>query len=106
VKAISQFVVHVFDLIEAEGATILAVVRGEARRVHAAATNMALGVAILLISVPLFIAGFGLLAAGLMWWLETQVSRPLAAGLTGFVILALAAGCLACFKMLTGRRQP
>lgn len=105
-KAISQFVVQVFDLMEAEGSALLTVVRGEARRVQTTATNMAMGVAFLLVSVPLFVAGFWMLAAGLMWWLETQVSRPLAAGLTGLAILAVGGGCLSCFKLLTARHQP
>ncbi len=105
-KVISQFVVHVCNLMEAEGSSLLTVVRGEARRVHASATSMALGVTFLLISVPLLVAGIALIAAGLMWWLETQVSRPLAASLTGLVILATGAGCIATFKFLTARPQP
>ena len=105
-KAISQLVVHVFDLIEAEGRTLLTVFRGESGRVRTVATNMAMGVAFLLVSVPLFVAGVWLIAAGLMWWLETQVSRPLAAGLTGLAILAVGAGCLSCFRFLAGRAGP
>jgi uncharacterized membrane protein YqgA involved in biofilm formation len=91
---------------EAEGSTLLTVVRGEARRVHASATSLALGVTFLLISVPLFVAGIAMLAAGLMWWLETQVSRPLAVSLTGLLILASGAACLTTFKLLTAKPQP
>lgn len=105
-KAISQFVVHVFDLIEAEGAALLTAARGEARRVRLAATNLAMGSVFLIISIPLFVGGFGLLGAALMWSLETVVSRPLAACLTGLAVLAAAAGCLLGFKLLAGRRQP
>ncbi len=104
-KAIAQFVVHVFDLIEAEGGALLTVVRSEARRAHTAAASMAMGVAFLLIAVPLFVAGTCLSAAGLMWWLETQVSRPLAAVLTGFVVLGAGGGCLYCFTLLTRRAE-
>lgn len=104
-KAVSQFVVHVADLMEAEGRSLLGVVRGEAHRAHSTATNMAMGVALLLIAVPLCVAGVWLLAAGLMWWLETQVSRPLAASLTGLVILAAGGALMGCFKLLAGRRQ-
>ncbi|MFN0010628.1 MAG: hypothetical protein ACKVS8_03185 [Phycisphaerales bacterium] len=104
-KAISQFVVQVFDLIEAEGGALLTVVRGEARRAHTAATNMAMGVAFLLISIPLAVAGLCLAAAGLMWWLETLVGRPLAAVLTGFVILGAGAACLYGFTLLTRRPE-
>lgn len=104
-KAISQFVVNVFDLIEAEGRTLHAVVRGEARRVQTTATNMALGLALLVASLVLSLAGLWLLAAGLMWWLETQVTRPLAASITGLVILSAGAGCLYGFKRLVSRHN-
>lgn len=104
-KAISQFVVHVAGLVEAEGNALLTVVRGEARRAHATATNLAMSLAVLFVAVPLFVGGFWLLAAGLMWWLETQVSRPLAACLTGIVVLAAGSGCLLGFRALAGRRQ-
>lgn len=102
-RTIAQFVVRVFDLFEAEGRTLLTVVRAESRRMHSTVTNMAMGVAFLLISVPLGVAGVWLSAAGLMCWLETQVTRPLAAGLTGLAILAVGAACLACFKWFAER---
>jgi hypothetical protein len=102
-KEISQFVVRVFDLIEAEGRVLLEVGRAEARQVQGAVNSMALGATCLLISIPLFVAGFSLLAVGLMWWLETQVTRPLAAGLTGLVVLAFASAWLIGFKMTRGR---
>ena len=105
-KAISQFVVHVFDLIEAEGSALRAVVRGEARRVQTIAANMAMGVAFLFVSVPLMLAGIGLLATGLMWWLDTQVNRSLAACLTGLCILGVGGGGLACFKLILRRDRP
>jgi hypothetical protein len=106
VKAISQFVVHVFDLMEAEGRSLRTVFRAEARRAQATATGMAMGGAILLVSVPLFVGGVALLAAGLMWWLETEVSRPLAASVTGLAVIGAGVGCLSCFKLLAGRHQP
>lgn len=102
-KVISQFVVRVFDLMEAEGKALLTVVRAEARGVRATATNVAMGVAFLLIAVPLCVGGVLLLAAGLMWWLETLVGRPLAACLTGLMILGAGGGCLSCFRLLAGR---
>lgn len=104
-KAISQLVVNVFDLIEAEGRTLQSVVRGEARRVQTTATNMAFGLALLVMSLVLALAGLWLLAAGLMGWLETQVTRPLAASITGLVILGAAAGCLYGFKRLASRHN-
>lgn len=102
-KEISQLVVRVFDLIEAEGRVLLAVGREEARQVHGAVNNIAVSLTCLMISIPLFVAGFSLLAIGLMWWLETQVTRPLAAVLTGFAVLAFASSWLLGFKLMRGR---
>lgn len=104
-KVISQFVVHLFDLIEAEGRGLRSVVQAEARRAHAIASRMAMGVAVLLISIPLIVGGFVMSAAGLMWWLETVVSRPAAAALTGLALLALGVGCFSCFKLLDRGQQ-
>lgn len=105
-KVVSQFVISIFDLIEAEGRALRTVARTEARQAHSALVNLAMGVTFLFVAVPLFVAGAWLLAAGLMWWLETQVSRPLAATITGLVVLMLAVGCLALFRSLTSRSAP
>lgn len=105
-KAIAQLVVRVFDLLEAEGRALRASVRVETRRLHTTATNMALGATCLLIAVPLCVAGFGLMAAGLLWWLETQFGRPLAAGLTGLATLGAGVGCVFCFRSFAARQQP
>ena len=104
-KEISQFVIRVFDLIEAEGRVLLEIGREEARHVQSAVNSLALGATCLLISIPLFVAGFGLLAIGLMWWLETQVTQPLAAGLTGLAVLAFAAAWLLGFKLTRGKNR-
>jgi hypothetical protein len=97
-KAISQFVVHLFDLIEAEGFALRSAVRGEARRAREAATDILTGVAFLLVAVPLTLAGLALMAMGLLRWLELQVGPPLAAALTGLFVLTLAAACYWCFR--------
>ncbi len=97
-QAISQFVVRFFDLVEAEGSALLAAIRAEASRVRVAANAMAMGLALLAVAVPIFIAGIGFLSVGLMWWLETQVARPLAAGLTGVAILAVGGALLLGFR--------
>ncbi|TVQ60451.1 MAG: hypothetical protein EA378_11680 [Phycisphaerales bacterium] len=103
-KAISQFVVHVFDLIEAEGVALRSAVRSEAQRARETSADVATGFALLLTSVPVLLAGFGLLAAGMMWWLETIVSRPLAAGITGAVALVLGGALLFTFRQIARRR--
>ncbi len=103
-KAISQFVVHVFDLIEAEGAALRAAVRTEAQRARETSADVATGFALLLTSVPLVLAGFALLAAGMMWWLETLVTRPLAAAITGLVLLIVGGVLLVTFRLIARKR--
>lgn len=102
-KAIAQLVVRLFDLVEAEGRSLRSVVRDEARVAHAAATNIALGLALLVMAIPLCIGGITLLAVSFMWWLETQVSPALAACLTGLVILAAGVLSLASFRLIARR---
>lgn len=104
-KAISQFIVHVCDLVEAEGSTLLAVVRAEARHVHAAVADLAVGAAFLVVSIPLFIAAAWLLATAFMSWLQTQVSPPAASALTGLLLLLAAALCLFTFNTFARRRR-
>ncbi len=101
----AQFVVHVFELIEAQGASALTVMRAEARRAHGSATGLAMGVACLCVAVPLFVGGAGLLAAGLMWWLEAEVGRPAAAALAGAAVLMTGGLFVGAFKLLTTREQ-
>ena len=104
-KEVTQLLVRGFDLAEAEGRVLLAVGRREARRVRGAVNNIAVSVTCLLISIPLFVAGFGLLTIGLMGWLETMVIRPLAAGLTGLAVLAFAFAWLLGFNLIRSRNR-
>lgn len=105
-RAISQFIIRVFDLIEAEGAALLTIVRGEAERARSAAVQLAMGLALLAVAVPLIITGFGFLTAGLLWLLETHVSRWLAAVLTGSAILFVGGMMLLSFALIFARRKP
>ncbi|MCC5830936.1 MAG: hypothetical protein JJU36_15935 [Phycisphaeraceae bacterium] len=105
-KAIAQFIVRVFDLIEAEGEVLRTVGREEGHRAHGIVARLAVGATCLLVSIPIFIAGFALLAAALMWWLQTMVSRPMAAGLTGLAVLAIGASWAYGFRLITARSQP
>ena len=102
-KAISQFVVKVADLLEAEGRAFGAVLRAEAHRAHNAATNMAMAATFLVIAAPLVIAGLGLIGAGLMWWLEPMWGRALAAAVTGCALLAFGAASIWCFGLAVRR---
>lgn len=105
-KAISQFIVHVFGLIEAEGGALRTVIRGEGRRARDAASSMAMSLALLLIAVPLVLAGVGLLAAGFTWSLETYIGMPLAVCVTGLVVMAAGGGCFYGFRVLAGKQLP
>ena len=105
-KTISHFVISVFDLIEAEGRDLRSTVRAESSAAYAAICRFAIGMVFLLVSIPLFAGAILLVAAGCMWWLETHLSRPVAALLTGVAILIVAALCLLIFKSLTAKRDP
>jgi hypothetical protein len=106
VKAIAQLVVHVFDLLEAEGSALRTAVRAEARRAQSAATGAATAIAMLAVSISFLVGGFWLLAAAMFWWLEMQFARPVAASIAGVVILGIGAGCLVVFRMMAeGHRR-
>lgn len=104
-KAISSLLVSVCNLIEAEGRSLRAVAREEAQAARSGIVSMAVGIAFLLVAVPLFVAGAALLALGLNWWLEAHLSRPLAAALTGLVVLAMAFACLLVCRSITNGRN-
>jgi hypothetical protein len=105
-KAISQFVISIFELVEAEGRDLRAAARTEGRDLRLVLVNLALALGILLVTVSLFLAGAGLIIAGLLWWLETQVPRSLAAAITGLVAISLGVGCLLLFRSLTKAKTP
>lgn len=106
-KVISEFIVHVFDLVEAEGRSLATIIGDGAHRARCAARTAALGGVLLLISIPLLLGGCWLMAYGLREWLEPLIGRPMSAGLTGLAVLAAGAACLlVCFRMLTPRRLP
>jgi len=102
-KALSQFVVHLFDLIEAEGRSFLAISREEVRHARNAAADFAVGAVFLVVSVPLFLGGLTFLVAALFWWLETLFIRPLAACLTGLAVMTAASAALYAFRLMVGK---
>lgn len=99
-KALAQFVVHVFDLVEAEGRTLLQVVRAEAGRAHVSAVYLLLGLGFLAVSVPLIVLGVLLVGAGLYWWLESMLGRPGGAAMTGLLVLVAGGACMYGFWRL------
>lgn len=105
-QPISEFVVRVVELVEAEGRALRSAVAGEATRAHGAAIRLLTGLALLLVGVPLIIGGLSLLAVGLMWWLETLVGWPLAAALTGVVFLAMGGAFLWGFRAVVSPTKP
>jgi hypothetical protein len=106
VKVISQFVVHIAELLEAEGATLLAIGRTEAQALHRAVAGLALGLAFLIVAAALALAGIGLLATGLILALDAQWGHPFAAAATGLILLILAGAALWSFTALTRSRRP
>ncbi len=104
-KMISQLVVHIFDLVEAEGHSLRSAVREEAGRAHEVIVNLVLGVGVMLVAAVLSVAGLGLLAASLLWWLEPYVGKPLATFICGVLVLALSGGGLLIFKSIVNRRD-
>jgi uncharacterized membrane protein YqjE len=105
-KALSQFVVHVFDLVEAEGRSFRSALRGETERARSSLASLALAVAFLIVSVPLLVTGIWVLAAGILLWLEPHLTRPPATVVTALLLLAAAAACLWCFRVLSSRQVP
>lgn len=99
-KAISQFVVHVFDLIEAEGRVLLEVVRAEAKRAHLSAVHLLLGVGFLAVSVPLVVAGVLLVGLGIFWWMERLLGPAGGAAVTGLLVLVAGGVCMGAFLKL------
>ena len=93
-KAVSQFVVNVCDLFEAEGRTLRTVVRDEASRLRIATTTLAMRLSLLAIAIPIIVGGVGLLAVTMMWLLEPALGDTAALGATGFTVLALGVGLL------------
>lgn len=104
-KMISQLVVHIFDLVEAEGHSLRSAVRAEASRAHAAIVNLVLGVGVVLVAAVLSVSGLWLLAASLLWWLEPKLGKALAACVCGVLVLLLAGGGVLIFKSIVRRRD-
>lgn len=104
-KAISQLVVHIMDLVEAEGGALRAHVRQEGRRACDAIAALAMSGAMLIIAIPLCLAGFGLLLTGFMWWLEMKVGRPFAACITGLLFLIASSVFLLVARAIAGRSK-
>lgn len=100
-KALSQLVIAVFELAEAEGRDLRASVRIEARAARTALIHFSLALAVLVLAVLLLAGGAWLMVSGLHLFLQTQVSRPLAAALAGLSGVATGGGCIALYRMMT-----
>ncbi|HYE61940.1 MAG TPA: phage holin family protein [Phycisphaerales bacterium] len=98
---ISQYIVGVTDLLEAEGRSFREVARAEGRDLKQATTKVLLGFAVLLAAAPLAVVGLGLLLAALFWALREPLGQPAAAAITGVVTLCLCGGLLWLYKKLT-----
>ena len=105
-RAISQFVVRIMDLIEAEGSLLRAVIRVEASAARRDASGFAIGIAILSIAVPICVAGIGLLAAAVWSWLEPAAGAPAATAITGGALLMMGTALLGMFAYRSRRSKP
>ena len=101
VARISQYIVGVTDLLEAEGRSLRDVARAEGRELKQATGKLLMGFAVLLAVAPLAVVGLGLLLAALFWAVEEPLGRPAAAAITGVVALSLCGGLLWLYKKLT-----
>lgn len=88
-RVVSQFIVRVCELIEAEGAAFLSIARQEAGRARSVAVQLAVGLALLAVAIPVLITGLGLMTLGLYWLLEARLEQWLAACLTGASVLGV-----------------
>jgi hypothetical protein len=104
-KAISDFVISVFELAEAEGRDLRTSVRVEAGAARAAVIRLSVALAVLVVGALLLGGGAWLMLSGLHLWLETQVSRPLAAVLAGLSVFGVGVGCLVLFRSMIKRRR-
>ena len=89
-RHLSEFTTRVFDLIEAEGRALRAVV-----------ARVGLGLSLTIVACLLLLVGVGLLLAGAWLRLEQSVGPAGASAITGILTLALAAGALALAAKLT-----
>lgn len=104
-KAISQFVVRLVELVEAEAKAAGGVLRVEARRAHSLVCETAMAATFLVVAAPLMLAGASLLAAGLYWWVEPTWGRAVSAAVVGLVLVGAAAGCMLCFSRCSEGRS-
>jgi hypothetical protein len=104
-KMLSDFVISVFELAEAEGRDLRTTVRTEAAALRAEILCLSLAIGVLAFAVLLFTGAAGLIVFGLLLWLESQVSRPLAAVLAGLGAFVLGIGCVVLFRLLTRKAK-
>jgi len=101
VRAISQFVVRVSELMEAEGRSAVRAARVEGRVLHGVARRLALGAALLAVGVPLCVGGVALVAMGSILALEPSVGRPLAISAVGIAVLFISLACATAYWSFT-----
>lgn len=103
-KAISEFIISVFNMAEAEGRDLRASIRGEASAFRAAVVSLALALAVLILAVLCLAGGAWLVVFGFHLWLESQVPRPLAAALAGLSVVIIGVGGLVLCRSMTSAR--
>jgi hypothetical protein len=100
-KRLTELIVRISDLLEAEGRLLRDAVRTEGQTLRKHVTNASLGAAVLLVAAPLGIAGLCLLLLALFLVLRDSVGTAGAAAITGVVTLAVTGVLIWLFKFLT-----
>lgn len=100
-KRLTELLLRMTELVEAEGRTLRNVVVEEGRTLKKTAARMSLGIAVLFIVAPLAILGLAMLFVAMFLGLKEGVGAPWAAAMTGAATLLVCGGLLWLFKVLT-----
>ena len=93
-KAYTDFIVRLADLVEAEGRSLRGTVRAEARSLRMGAAKMGLGFGLVAAAAPLAILGLGLLLLAVYLWLAPEIGDAGAVLIPGGLPLAIAGGLI------------
>lgn len=86
-KRLSEFIVSVADLFEAEGRAALHILRAEGRWIRSYIARLGVGLACLAVSFVVVIVGVVLLGRGAFLWMEQSMGTPAASSITGLAFL-------------------
>jgi hypothetical protein len=93
-KAYTEFIIRLADLVEAEGRSLRGTIRTEARSLRMGAVKVGLFVGLIAAAAPLCLTGVGLVLLAAYLWMAPELGPPGAALITGLLTLAVAGGLL------------